>query len=292
MPSTVTNIPYTFGLTGYAEDWTPSQQALVQPLKCKWSQRRSFVRDVLGYAEVINQVLHRHVPLQHPEATGLWASSARLQEALGVPTDDGDGVVRHRFYSGADGDLTKDGSAVYAVSFESKDYIVLDDAAGANEYDRYVVKRTTARTEAQQIPPGTWKWAGTTKILNEASSLPILLKEFAWDWLFVPNVPTEPPNLDLAVSKVNELPFAGCDAETLLMGPVQREPAHTVLGDFCLNIHFSMVHRPSGWNKFFHATDPTGGGGGAGYYAVVAADGGRKPYQTFDFPKVWSWVPA
>ncbi len=308
------NLPFFEVRNYYRERFGPDgSQEVVVRMATPWSQRKSFVDQMLGFSSTIrlggtNHLL-RTIPYQCPELgyEHLYASECNLVEPQGVFANAG--IVPND----AQGNQLKaanglplfvdwpawysdkplwgpDGCAEYDVVFRPRPYEVRTDgdldSLTAGELERYVYREKRAALQGQPLPSSGLIYvdgpqAGQS-LPASAAFLFVYTEELLYHWYQVPDEPIDA--IKACVGKVNANPFDGArgaptyPAETLLcQAPVKRQRYRHTTGRIYWDITYSFLYRPNGWN-YYVASD-------GNYYLVTngGTAGGARVYKSADF---------
>jgi hypothetical protein len=144
--------------------------------------------------------------------------------------------------------------------------------------------------EYQTIPGRVWKWSSTGATgptIGEAIAsdvpgpgviTPVRQHNFVWSYV------TNPPDNTIinSIGRVNNAPFYGKDAQTLLFTNVRSHREFQFDNSNPLwTIEYGFGEHPFGWNKFLY-TD-------AKFYSIASSKGGNSPYQTADFTQLFGY---
>lgn len=243
----------------YRESYRSDASDATRTLLCKWSERRQFASNFLGYDFRLGTSLVRSLPEQHPDRLELYALDMEVQKGIGAPKRDTVTNLIH-FRDGTD---DSEGYAVCSVKYWAPPYTLLTNGekGSASELVRYVQRECVLTSESLPIPGNWLKWvaAGTPPIMEPVAKA-FALAELTYTWYRVPLIPSVAFSYQ---STVNTTVFdaaslfttAGWGVGTLLyLSPTikQYRPANPVVdGQFVFDIAYKLYYRPSGWNNLF-----------------------------------------
>jgi hypothetical protein len=255
-----------------------------------------FARDLLGWSEVVNNVLQRTLP--EPCGRDPRAYCVKLESVAHHPDALTDGATTVN----PDGWPTYDQEA-FQATYAIPLYKVLEDAdVIAHEHERFCIWRSKITAQNEKIPGGGFKWIDGSVLANRTQVPEVGVKtgrmiELTCKWLDVPMF--NYAKLKTLCNKVNNstVDWNGVqyDPQTVLLTGVDNEPRINAVGDYSYDITFSFAVRTDGrtWNSFWKS-------GAAGYVEIssdlVQGDGlggtasGRKPFEIAQLNNLWTFT--
>lgn len=105
-----------------------------------WSQYKIFVKDLLGYSELVGGAIERILPQQHPEAAYYYADSCTV-------------TPKNRTQSTGQSDYV-----TVETTFRPRLYQLKQDSEITSELDRYVTRKTVPKADYLQLNINSYKW--------------------------------------------------------------------------------------------------------------------------------------
>lgn len=288
----------------YAESWRPDGVQHARGCRVQWSERFEFVQSILGVADGIDPAtgrIRRYLPHEHPAFPGMYAVDCNLSDRLGVPNQDGDGVITfdQRSAAGAApalGSGDSSGWAVYTVTYSRPNFSVLADDEITSEKQRFVLKLYKFATEMLTLPGQAFKWDALASVGLPANNpgvavpasqagnplaaditKPFPTQPITYQWLQVPFNSVLAAKFATAIGRVNASAWESHGAETLLLQSVEVTPKQHAGSAFLYQVDFGFIKRPTGWNKIYNRT-------AGNVLPVVNVTGGQPSiYATYDF---------
>lgn len=275
------------GDTNIQEEFNTTTNGSVFLCEVAYEDSGAFLRDMLGYAEVVGSSLQRVLPERSLWDDDQYAVAANLVKSI-TWEDNEEGVAAG--YADPEEGWPRFNRSVYAVTFAAPLYRVREDDEVDAEYERFVVWREKGVVQNEKIPGGGFKFVTANKEpLYEVAVKVGRTLQLTAKWLDVPEIDVE--RLTGYCNKVNNdtLEWNGRTyaADTVLFDSFDVEPRNNSFGDPTNDVTLNFLVRIDGrtWNHFWLS--------GANGYVLVTSDGtlaGDRPFEGANLNAVWEFA--
>lgn len=200
-----------------AGTYTPNNSAEPRVFIVKWSSRRAFLEDLLGWAFRKNGGgISRVLPDPHPITANFWAYSAKVEGVGTAGWQEGD------YPTDKPGKIIAWTCAKIHAEYRPLPYAVKADANVTSELQRFVSRGTQSASDYMTTSTGGMKFLQSKILLAQPPGRIIGNRTVTYTWHWVPAAPSDPfvvPNeatFDSLIGKVNSTTFDGKPPGTVL----------------------------------------------------------------------------